>query len=163
ARAHRPARRQFRVPLRPARVQSVRTQPLREHRRLLAASIFGTAVGYYDFYLYGYAAALVFGPLFFPVKSAAAHTLLSLTTFGLLLAPPPVGAVVFGHFAARMGRTGPLPVATLLLGGCTFAIALLPTYDPAGWLAPALLCLARLGQGFGLGGEWGGAALLSIE
>jgi MFS family permease len=141
----------------------VRTQPLRTHRRILAASIFGTAVEYYDFYLYGYAAALVFGPLFFPVRSAAAQTLLSLMSFGIAFAARPVGAVVFGHFGDRLGRRGALVASMLIMGSCTFAIAFLPTYASAGWLSPALLCLARLGQGFGLGGEWAGAALLSIE
>ena len=139
------------------------TRPLRTHRRILAASIFGTAVEYYDFYLYGYAAALVFGPLFFPVKSAAAQTLLSLMSFGIAFAARPVGAIVFGHFGDRLGRRGALVASMLIMGTCTFAIAFLPTYASAGWIAPALLCLARLGQGFGLGGEWAGAALLSIE
>lgn len=139
------------------------TRPLREHRRILAASIFGTAVEYYDFYLYGYAAALVFGPLFFPVKSPAAQTLLALMSFGIAFAARPFGAIVFGHFGDRIGRTGTLVASMLLMGSCTFAIAFLPTYAVAGWIAPLLLVTARIGQGFGLGGEWAGAALLSIE
>lgn len=139
------------------------SQPLREHRRILAASIVGTAIEYYDFYLYGYAAALVFGPLFFPAKSASAQTLLALMSFGIAFVARPFGAIAFGHFGDRIGRKATLVVSMLSMGCCTLAIAFLPTYASAGWVAPALLCMARLGQGFGLGGEWAGAALLSIE
>lgn len=139
------------------------TQPLREHRRALAASIVGTAVEYYDFYLYGYAAALVFGPLFFPTKSPAAQTLLALMSFGIAFVARPFGAITFGHFGDRIGRKAMLVASMLLMGSCTLAIAFVPTYAMAGWIAPALLCFARFGQGFGLGGEWAGAALLSIE
>ncbi len=138
-------------------------QPIRQHRRVLAASIVGTAVEYYDFYLYGYAAALVFGPLFFPAKSAAAQTLLALMSFGIAFLARPFGAITFGHFGDRVGRKATLVVSMLLMGSCTLSIAFLPTYAMAGWIAPALLCFARFGQGFGLGGEWAGAALLSIE
>jgi len=138
-------------------------EPLRKHRRILGASIVGTAIEYYDFYLYGYAAALVFGPLFFPAKSAAAQTLLALMSFGIAFVARPFGAIVFGHFGDRIGRKATLVASMLSMGCCTLAIAFLPTYPTAGWIAPALLCLARFGQGFGLGGEWAGAALLSIE
>jgi MFS family permease len=141
----------------------VDSQPLHEHRRVLTASIVGTAVEYYDFYLYGYAAALVFGPLFFPVKSAAAQTLLALLSFAIAFVARPLGAIVFGHFGDRVGRKAMLITTMLLMGVCTLGIAFVPTYATAGWIAPALLCLARFGQGFGLGGEWAGAALLSIE
>jgi MFS family permease len=136
---------------------------LREHRRALAASIVGTAVEYYDFYLYGYSAALVFGPLFFPAKSPAAQSLLALMSFGIAFVARPFGAITFGHFGDRIGRKTMLVASMLLMGSCTLAIAFVPTYSTAGWIAPALLCLARFGQGFGLGGEWAGAALLSIE
>ncbi|HLO19589.1 MAG TPA: MFS transporter [Sphingomicrobium sp.] len=139
------------------------TQPMRKNARILAASIVGTAVEYYDFYLYGYAAALVFGPLFFPVKSPAAQTLLAFMSFGIAFVARPIGAIVFGHFGDRIGRKTTLVASLLLMGSCTLAIAFLPTYAMAGWLAPLLLCLARFGQGFGLGGEWAGAALLSVE
>ncbi len=139
------------------------TQPLRKHRRILTASIVGTAVEYYDFYLYGYAAALVFGPLFFPAKSAAAQTLLALMSFGIAFVARPFGAIAFGHFGDRIGRKAMLVASMVLMGTCTFSIAFVPTYATIGWVAPALLCLARFGQGFGLGGEWAGAALLSIE
>ena len=139
------------------------TQPLREHRRALAASIVGTAVEYYDFYLYGYAAALVFGPLFFPAKSPAAQTLLAMMSFGIAFVARPIGAITFGHFGDRIGRKAMLIASMLLMGSCTLAIAFVPTYAAIGWIAPTLLCLARFGQGLGLGGEWAGAALLSIE
>lgn len=138
-------------------------QPMRKQSRVLAASIVGTAVEYYDFYLYGYAAALVFGPLFFPVKSAGVQTLLSFMSFGLAFVARPIGAVVFGHFGDRVGRKATLVASLLMMGSCTFAIAFLPTYATAGYAAPLLLCLARFGQGFGLGGEWAGAALITVE
>ncbi len=138
-------------------------QPMRKNARILAASIVGTAVEYYDFYLYGYAAALVFGPLFFPVKSPAAQTALAFMSFGIAFVARPIGAIVFGHFGDRIGRKTTLVASLLLMGSCTLAIAFLPTYAMAGWIAPLLLCLARFGQGFGLGGEWAGAALLSVE
>ena len=139
------------------------THPMTKHRRILAASIFGTAVEYYDFYLYGYAAALVFGPLFFPAKSEAAQTLLAFMSFGLAFVARPIGAVAFGHFGDRVGRKATLVASLMTMGFCTLAIAFLPTYQTAGWIAPALLCVLRFGQGFGLGGEWAGAALISVE
>jgi len=137
--------------------------PMRAKRRVLAAALLGTAVEFYDFFIYGTAAALVFGPLFFPVSSPAAQTLLAFASFGLAFFARPIGAVAFGHFGDRVGRKSTLVVSLLMMGLSTFAIALLPTYATAGWIAPALLCLLRFGQGFGLGGEWGGAALLTAE
>jgi MFS family permease len=137
--------------------------PIRTHARVLTASLVGTAVEFYDFYIFGTAAALVIGPLFFPSESPAAQTLLSLMTFGLAFFARPVGAVAFGHFGDRIGRKSTLVASLLLMGGSTFLIAFLPTYASAGWAAPALLCLLRFGQGFGLGGEWGGASLLAVE
>jgi MFS family permease len=137
--------------------------PFRTHRRILSASMVGTAVEFYDFYIYGTAAALVFGPLFFPAESAAAQTLFAFMSFGLAFIARPVGAAVFGHFGDRIGRKSTLVASLLLMGGSTLAIAFLPTYAMVGWLAPALLCLLRFGQGFGLGGEWGGATLLAVE
>ncbi len=132
-------------------------------RRILLASLTGTAVEFYDFYIYATAAALVFGPLFFPETSGAAQAMLSYATFGLAFVARPVGAVAFGHFGDRVGRKSTLVASLLLMGGSTVAIAFLPTYAQAGWIAPLLLCIARLGQGLGLGGEWGGAALLAVE
>ncbi|MEO6093625.1 MAG: MFS transporter, partial [Novosphingobium sp.] len=137
--------------------------PLRAHSRVLAAATVGTAVEFYDFYIYATAAALVFGPLFFPASSPAAQTLFALMSFGIAFVARPIGAVAFGHFGDRIGRKSTLVASLLLMGGSTLAIAFLPTYASAGWIAPALLCVLRFGQGFGLGGEWGGAALLAVE
>lgn len=139
------------------------TSPLRSHRRVLAASLVGTAVEFYDFYVYATAAALVFGPLFFPTESRAAQQLLSFMTFGLAFVARPVGAIAFGHFGDRLGRKSTLVASLLLMGLSTLLIAFLPTYAMVGWIAPLLLCILRFGQGFGLGGEWGGATLLAVE
>jgi len=139
------------------------TSPLREHRRVLAASLVGTAVEFYDFYVYATAAALVFGPLFFPAQSTAAQQLLSFMSFGLAFVARPVGAVAFGHFGDRLGRKSTLVASLMLMGLSTLLIAVLPTYAMVGPVAPLLLCILRFGQGFGLGGEWGGATLLAVE
>ena len=139
------------------------SHPLRANARVLTASLVGTAIEFYDFYIYATAAALVIGPLFFPAQSAAAQQLLSFMTFGLAFFARPVGAIAFGHFGDRVGRKSTLVASLMLMGGCTVLIAFLPTYAMAGPIAPALLCLLRFGQGFGLGGEWGGASLLAVE
>jgi MFS family permease len=133
------------------------------NRRVLTASLVGTAVEFYDFYIYATAASLVFGPLFFPAKSASVQLMAAYASLGIAFLARPLGAVAFGHFGDRIGRKSTLVASLLLMGGSTLAIAFLPTYAMAGWLAPALLCLLRFGQGFGLGGEWGGAALLAVE
>ncbi|MBW8755760.1 MAG: MFS transporter [Sphingomonadales bacterium] len=138
-------------------------QPLRDNARILAAAMVGTAVEYYDFFIYATAAALVFGPLFFPSESAAAQTLLAFMSFGIAFIARPIGGVAFGHFGDRIGRKSTLVVSLMLMGGSTLLIAFLPTYQSVGWVAPVLLCVLRFGQGFGLGGEWGGAALLAVE
>ncbi len=132
-------------------------------RRVLLASLVGTAVEFYDFYIYGTAASLVFGALFFPAASPSAQLLSAYATFTVAFVARPVGAVAFGHFGDRVGRKSTLVASLLLMGLSTFLIAFLPSYAQAGWIAPALLCLLRFGQGFGLGGEWGGAALLAVE
>ncbi len=137
--------------------------PFREHRRVLTASLVGTAVEYYDFFIYGTAAALVLGPLFFPSESSAAQTLLAFMSFGLAFVARPVGAMVFGHFGDRVGRKATLVVSLLMMGLMTMLIGLLPPYAAIGWVATLLLCLLRFGQGLGLGGEWSGAALLAAE
>ena len=137
--------------------------PYRKHRRILTASLVGTAVEFYDFYIYGTAAALVFGPLFFPSESPSAQLMLSFMSFGLAFFARPVGAIVFGHYGDRIGRKSTLVASLMLMGISTLLIAFLPTYAMVGWVAPLLLCLLRFGQGFGLGGEWGGAALLAVE
>ena len=137
--------------------------PFRTHRRILSASMVGTAVEFYDFYIYGTAAALVFGPLFFPGEVPARQLLFSLATFSIAFFARALGAIFFGHFGDRIGRKSTLVASLLTMGGSTLLIAFLPTYEMAGWLAPVLLCVLRFGQGFGLGGEWGGATLLVVE
>ena len=132
-------------------------------RRVLLASLVGTAVEFYDFYIYATAAALVFGPLFFPSSSDSAQLMASFATFAIAFFARPVGAMVFGHYGDRIGRKSTLVASLMLMGVSTFLIAFLPTYAMAGWVAPLLLCILRFGQGFGLGGEWGGAALLAVE
>ena len=135
----------------------------RNTARVLTASLVGTSVEFYDFYIYATAASLVFGPLFFPSTSSSAQLLAAYASFGLAFLARPVGGVLFGHFGDRVGRKSTLVASLLLMGGCTAAVALLPTYAMVGWIAPALLCLLRFGQGIGLGGEWSGAALLAVE
>ncbi|MEZ5655962.1 MAG: MFS transporter [Sphingobium sp.] len=134
-----------------------------QHRRVLTASLVGTAVEFYDFYIYGTAASLVFGPLFFPSSSPSLQLLAAYASFAVAFFARPVGAAVFGHFGDRIGRKSTLVASLMLMGGSTLAIAFLPTYASIGWWAPLLLCVMRFGQGFGLGGEWGGAALLAVE
>jgi MFS family permease len=130
---------------------------------VLTASLVGTAVEFYDFYIYATAASLVFGSLFFPSKSVSLQQMSAYASLGVAFLARPLGAIAFGHFGDRVGRKSTLVASLMLMGGSTLAIAFLPTYAMAGWLAPALLCLLRFGQGFGLGGEWGGAALLAVE
>lgn len=131
--------------------------------RIVIASLIGTTVEFYDFYIYGTAAALVLGPVFFPSHMPGAGTLAAFLTFGIAFLARPVGAFLFGHFGDRFGRKSTLVASMLVMGISTTLIGLLPTYATAGILAPILLCLMRLGQGIGLGGEWGGAALLATE
>lgn len=131
--------------------------------RVLMASLVGTAVEFYDFYIYATAASLVFPALFFPSESETAQLMSSYATFAIAFIARPVGAVAFGHFGDRIGRKSTLVWSLMLMGGSTMAIAFLPTYAMAGWIAPLLLCVLRFGQGLGLGGEWGGAALLAVE
>jgi len=132
-------------------------------RHILAASLAGTSIEFFDFYIYATAASLVFGELFFPKVSVPAQLMAAYATFALAFVARPLGAAVFGHFGDRIGRKSTLVSALLLMGGSTVAIGFLPTYQLVGWLAPLLLCILRFGQGFGLGGEWGGAALLAVE
>ena len=131
--------------------------------KVVFASLVGTAVEWYDFFLYGSAAALVFGKLFFPSSDPVTGTLLAFGTYALGFVARPLGGVVFGHFGDRVGRKKMLVVALLMMGIATFAIGLLPTYASIGLAAPILLLVCRLVQGFAVGGEWGGAVLMASE
>ncbi|MBY0519002.1 MAG: MFS transporter, partial [Sphingomonas sp.] len=133
------------------------------HRRVLVASFVGTAIEFYDFYIYATAASLVFGALFFPSASPYAQQLAAFATLAVAFVARPVGAAFFGHFGDRIGRKSTLVASLLTMGASTTLIAFLPCYAVAGWWAPVALCVLRFGQGFGLGGEWGGAALLAVE
>jgi metabolite-proton symporter len=131
--------------------------------RVIFASAIGTTVEWYDFLLYGSAAGLVFGKVFFPKSDPLTGAMLSFATFGVGFLARPIGGIVFGHFGDRVGRQRILTISMLIMGFATFAIGLLPTYRQVGLLAPVLLVLLRLAQGFGLGGQWGGAILMSAE
>ena len=132
-------------------------------RQVLFASLIGTTVEFFDFYIYGTAAVLVFPRLFFPSTDPASATLASLATFGVAFLARPIGALLFGHFGDRVGRKTTLVLALLCMGLSTFLIGTLPGYATLGFAAPLLLALCRFGQGLGLGGEWGGAVLLAVE
>src|SRR5688572_8402765 len=132
-------------------------------RRVAIASAIGTTIEWYDFFIYGTAAATVFGPQFFPQVSELAGTLASFATFGIGFIARPLGGVVMGHYGDRLGRKFMLVWSLLLMGVATLAIGLLPTYAQIGAWAPVLLVVLRFVQGFALGGEWGGAILMSIE
>ncbi len=137
--------------------------PAGSGRTIAIASFIGTAIEFYDYYIYGTAAALVLNKLFFPALSPVAGTLASLATFAIGFIARPVGAIVFGHFGDRVGRKATLVVSLLLMGLSTACVGLLPGYSSIGVGAPMLLVVLRVLQGIGLGGEWGGAALLSTE
>ncbi|MEU5423689.1 MFS transporter [Streptomyces sp. NPDC001407] len=131
--------------------------------RLAAASLVGTAIEFYDFFVYGTAAALVLGPLYFPTVSPLAGTLAAFGTFGAGFVARPLGSVFFGHIGDRRGRRPVLIMSLLLTGIATVAVGLVPTYATIGVAAPALLVVLRFAQGFGVGGEWGGAVLITAE
>jgi metabolite-proton symporter len=131
--------------------------------RILGASLIGTTIEFFDFYIYATAAVLVFPKLFFPAGDPVAATFASLATFGLAFFARPVGAALFGHFGDRKGRKATLVAALMTMGPSTVAIGFLPSYNTIGVFAPILLALFRFGQGLGLGGEWGGAVLLATE
>ncbi len=132
-------------------------------RQVVTASVIGTMVEWYDFLLYGTAAALVFNRLFFPAMDPLMGTMAALGSFAVGFIARPLGGVVFGHFGDKIGRKTMLMTTMFLMGGGTFLIGLLPTYDQIGLWAPVLLILLRIVQGIGIGGEWGGAALMVIE
>ncbi|KWT62966.1 MFS transporter [Streptomyces albus subsp. albus] len=131
--------------------------------RIVGASLIGTTIEWYDFFLYGSAAALVFNTLFFPAADPLVGTLIAFITYAVGFAARPLGGVVFGHFGDKIGRKKLLVVSLLMMGGATFAMGLLPTYETLGAGAPILLTVLRLVQGFALGGEWGGAVLIVSE
>jgi metabolite-proton symporter len=131
--------------------------------RIALASFIGAAIEFYDFYIYGMAAALIIGPVFFPGSNTTVQALSAFLTFAVAFLARPLGAMLFGHFGDRIGRKTTLVASLLVIGVSTTLIGLLPGYDVIGEWAPILLCLLRFGQGIGLGGEWGGAALLATE
>ena len=132
-------------------------------RQILGASFIGTAIEWYDFFLYGTAASLVFGQLFFPGSDPLISTLSALGTFAVGFVIRPLGGIIFGHFGDRLGRKTILVLTLNMMGLATFLIGLLPTYETIGIWAPILLVLLRIVQGLGVGGEWGGAALMAVE
>src|SRR2546423_2615840 len=138
-------------------------RPANSAAQVLFASMVGTTIEYFDFYIYATAAVLVFPRLFFPSTDPATGVLASLATFAIAFIARPIGSALFGHFGDRIGRKATLVAALLTMGLSTVAIGVLPTYTTIGVAAPALLSLCRFGQGLGLGGEWGGAVLLAVE
>lgn len=137
--------------------------PSTPRKHVISASMVGTTIEFFDFYIYATAAVSVFPLLFFPQGDATVALLASMATFGVAFVARPIGSMLFGHFGDRAGRKTTLIGSLLLMGFATFAIGLLPTYQQIGILAPALLAILRFCQGLGLGGEWSGAALLATE
>lgn len=137
--------------------------PLNSRGKVVVASLVGTAIEFFDFYIYATAAVIVFPHIFFPQGDPTAATLQSLATFAIAFVARPIGSALFGHFGDRVGRKVTLVASLLTMGISTVVIGLLPGYASIGIFAPMLLALARFGQGLGLGGEWGGAALLATE
>jgi MFS transporter, MHS family, shikimate and dehydroshikimate transport protein len=132
-------------------------------RQVVAASFIGTTIEWYDFFLYGTAAALVFNKLFFPEAEPSTGTLLALATYGVGFFARPVGGIIFGHYGDRIGRKTMLVLSLVIMGIATFLIGLMPTYESIGLSAAVILVVLRLAQGIGVGGEWGGAVLMSVE
>ncbi|MFD3307034.1 MFS transporter [Streptomyces sp. NPDC058694] len=131
--------------------------------RVATASFIGTAIEWYDYFIYGMAAAIVFGPLFFPSVSPAAGTLAAFATYSVGFAARPIGGIIMGHFGDLVGRKSMLVISLLTMGLATVGIGLLPTYETVGVWAPVLLVTLRFVQGLGVGGEWGGAVLMAVE
>jgi metabolite-proton symporter len=145
-------------------VSGTSTKPMvNSPRQVLFASLVGTTIEFFDFYIYATAAVLVFPALFFPASDPVSATLASLATFAIAFIARPFGSALFGHFGDRVGRKTTLVAALLTMGVSTVVIGALPTYQTIGLAAPFLLALCRFGQGLGLGGEWGGAVLLAVE
>ena len=146
-----------------ARLDAAQVEDKRNLRRVVAASFIGTTIEWYDFFLYGTAAALVFGELFFPGSSPLIGTLSAFGTFAVGFAARPLGGIVFGHFGDRIGRKAMLVTSLMIMGVATFLIGCLPTHASIGIAAPILLVVLRFAQGIGVGGEWGGAVLMAVE
>lgn len=142
---------------------STTTAPANPRSRVITASLVGTTIEFYDFYAYATAAVLVFPVLFFPTGNDTTSLLASFGVFGAAMVARPIGAVVFGHFGDKYGRKATLVASLLTMGIATFLIGLLPTFQQIGWVAALLLLIMRLAQGFALGGEWSGAALVATE
>jgi MFS family permease len=145
------------------RIADVESTKSADPRRVAVASAIGTTIEWYDFFIYGTAAAVVFGPQFFPQVSPLAGTLASFATFAVGFIARPLGGIVMGHFGDRIGRKSTLVWCLVLMGFSTFGIGVLPNYERIGVWAPLLLVFFRFVQGFALGGEWGGAVLMSVE
>jgi metabolite-proton symporter len=143
--------------------KTVAGKPVNTPAQVLLASLIGTTIEFFDFYIYATAAVLVFPRLFFPPSDPASARLASLATFAIAFLARPIGSALFGHFGDRVGRKTTLVAALLTMGLSTVTIGLLPTYQTIGLAAPLLLAICRFGQGLGLGGEWGGAVLLAVE
>ena len=139
------------------------TTVLRKNKKVLIASLTGSSIEWFDYFLYGTAAALVFNKIFFPMVDPVIGLILSYLSFSLTFFIRPIGGVLFAHIGDRIGRKKTLVLTLSLMGGATVMIGLLPTYDMIGMWAPALLILMRIIQGMGIGGEWGGALLLAYE
>jgi metabolite-proton symporter len=144
-------------------VATTPARPVNRPGQVLFASLIGTAIEFFDFYIYATAAVLVFPRLFFPASDPASATLASLATFAIAFLARPIGSALFGHFGDRVGRKTTLVAALLTMGLSTVTIGVLPVYATIGIAAPLLLAVCRFGQGLGLGGEWGGAVLLAVE
>ena len=157
----------MRVNLTPLKIISINMKILQSSSpsttHIAFASFIGTAIEFYDFYIYAMASALVIGQVFFPASDPAAQALNAFLTFGIAFIARPFGAILFGHFGDRIGRKATLAASLLVMGISTLLIGCLPSYESIGTWAAILLCLLRFGQGIGLGGEWGGAALLATE
>ena len=132
-------------------------------RQVILASFIGTSIEWYDFFLYGTAAALIFNKLFFPMVNPLTGTLSAFGTFAVGFVARPVGGVLFGHYGDKIGRKSMLVYSLLIMGVATFLIGVTPTYHSVGILAPILLVVLRFAQGIGVGGEWGGAVLMAVE
>jgi MFS transporter, MHS family, shikimate and dehydroshikimate transport protein len=143
--------------------REVTTSKIPSIRKVALASLIGTSIEWYDFFLYGTASALIFARLFFPTFDPLTGTLAAFGTFAVGFAARPIGGIVCGHFGDRIGRKSMLVITLLIMGIATFLIGLLPTYHQVGIWAPILLVVLRVAQGFGLGGQWGGAVLMAVE